>query len=223
MPDERTPSAPVVEPHAPVAVEGSTRVEELVYEATERLMSEIPFGELSVAQIIAAAGVSRATFYYYFSSKFSVLTGLLDRAMDDVFGKIQPFVSRPEDQLPGQAIRRSISQVTRVWRDHRLVLQATSQHWHAVPELRALWLRIAERFITIGTEVIDRERASGVLSPAVSSRQAAALLFWSTERSLHIAGLGLEPSFDDETSLEDALVSMWLGTLYAEKAPAVRP
>lgn len=215
MPEDATPKTTTTRAAGrPREHDGSTELEELIFVATEGLMRDVPFNDLSVAQVIKAAGVSRATFYFYFSSKFSVLTGLLDRAMNDVFATVQPFVGRPSGESPEDALRRSLRQVTRVWRDHRLVLQATSQHWHAVPELRARWMQIAERFIVAGAEEIERERETGLLQATAPSRQLAAMLFWGTERCLHIAGLGSEPSFADETAIEDALVAMWLGTLY---------
>jgi AcrR family transcriptional regulator len=54
----------------PRAHTGEQDAEKAIFEATERLLAEQPLHELSVAQIITAAGLSRATFYHYFSSKF---------------------------------------------------------------------------------------------------------------------------------------------------------
>ena len=63
-----------------------------IYGATLQLMARKEFGDLSVADVLAEAGVSRASFYYYFESKFGVLSGLLSRAMDDIFEKVSPFL-----------------------------------------------------------------------------------------------------------------------------------
>ena len=54
---------------------GDTRGQ--IFEATESLLADVPLHDLSVAQIIERAGVSRATFYFYCSSKFAVVEGLL--------------------------------------------------------------------------------------------------------------------------------------------------
>ena len=48
-----------------------------IFEATEKLLGEHSLQEVSVAQIIAEAGLSRATFYFYFGSKYSVAASLL--------------------------------------------------------------------------------------------------------------------------------------------------
>ena len=188
---------------------------ESIFSATARLLTQQSFSNISVAQILTEAKVSRATFYFYFASKFSVLSGLLERAMSDIFETVQPFLARSPDEPPAVALQRSIRAVTRAWHRHRPVLQAANHHWHSEPELRTLWLAIVERFIAAGAVEIDRERAAGIVTSQVPSKTLAATLFWGTERVLYIAGLGVEPSLADEEAAVDALVAMWLGTLYA--------
>ena len=188
---------------------------ESIFSATARLLARQSFTDVSVAQILTEAKVSRATFYFYFASKFSVLSGLLERAMNDIFETVQPFLARSPEDPPPVALRRSIRAVTQAWHRHRAVLQAANHHWHSEPELRSLWLAIAERFIAAGALEIERERAAGIITSQVPSRTLAATLFWGTERVLYIAGLGVEPTLADEEAAVDALVTMWRGTLYA--------
>jgi AcrR family transcriptional regulator len=188
---------------------------ENIFSATARLLARQSFSDISVAQILTEASISRATFYFYFSSKFSVLSALLERAMNDIFETVQPFLARSPEDSPTVALQRSIRAVTQAWHRHRPVLQAANHHWHSEPELRSLWLAITERFITAGAAEIDRERAAGIITSQVPSRTLAATLFWGTERVLYIAGLGVEPNLADEEAAVDVLVTMWRGTLYA--------
>lgn len=185
-----------------------------MYAATARLMEREAFADISVAQILTEANVSRATFYFYFSSKFSVLSGLLESAMEDIFGTVQPFLERSPDDPPSIALERSIRAVTQAWHRHRAVLQAANQHWHSEPALRSLWLAVVERFVAAGAVEIDREREAGLITSDLPSRTLAATLFWSTERVLHIAGMGVDPELTDEESMVGPLVAMWSGTLY---------
>ncbi len=187
---------------------------ENIFAATARLLDRESFNEISVAQILTEAKISRATFYFYFASKFSVLSGLLERAMNDIFETVQPFLARPPEESPTVALQRSIRAVTQAWHRHRPVLKAANHHWHSEPELRDLWLAIAERFIAAGAVEIERERSAGLITSPVASRTLAATLFWATERVLYIAGLGVEPVLADEEAAVDSLVVMWRGTLY---------
>ncbi|MGW0037012.1 TetR/AcrR family transcriptional regulator [Gordonia sp. NPDC003376] len=188
-----------------------------IYAATLELMAEQPFGELSVAQILRRAAVSRATFYAYFPSKFAVLRGLLERAMIDISATVSPFLQRDSHEPPEAALERSIRAVTHTWGRHRLVLQAVTLHWPTEPEIRDMWLTLADRLIDSGAREIERERAAGLLTTGVGSRKLAATLFWGTERVLYIAGLGFDDDLEDEDSLVDSLVAMWSGTLYGTR------
>jgi len=185
-----------------------------IYRATLELMAHTTFGDISVAAILREAQVSRATFYSYFSSRFAVLRGLLERAMDDIFQTVSPFLRRTADDPPEAALERSIRAVATTWRRHRVVLQAVNHHWSTEPELRELWLEITSRFIEAGASEIERERRSGVMVSSVPSRQLASTLFWGTERVLHIAGLGVDPELPDEDAAIEPLVTLWSGALY---------
>jgi AcrR family transcriptional regulator len=182
--------------------------------ATVRLLERTSFTDTSVAHILDEANISRATFYFYFESKFAVLAGLLENAMDDIFETVQPFLARPPEDSPEAALERSIRAVTSAWHRHRLILQAVAHHWHSDPGLHALWLGIVERFVAAGADEIERERETGKITSPLSGRILASTLFWGTERVLYMAGLGIEPSLPDEESAVGALVAMWHGTLY---------
>lgn len=182
--------------------------------ATVRLLGRTSFTDISVAHILDEANISRATFYFYFESKFAVLTGLLENAMDDIFDTVQPFLARAPEDAPEVALERSIRAVTSAWHRHRVILQAVAHHWHSDPGLHTLWLSMVERFVAAGAEEIERERAAGKITSPLSGRTLASTLFWGTERVLYIAGLGIEPALADEEAAVDPLVRMWHGTLY---------
>ena len=59
---------------------GEQDLREAILAATTGLLAERAFADLSVAEILTAAGVSRGTFYFYFDSKHDVLAELVRRA-----------------------------------------------------------------------------------------------------------------------------------------------
>jgi AcrR family transcriptional regulator len=193
---------------------GTSETELAIFDATERLLSEVPLHELSVAQIISAAEISRATFYFYFSSKFAVVSGLLARVMDEIFEVVQPFVQRTDEIAPEEALRQSLAGATQLWKTHRPALRAIHEHWNTTPELRTLWLAVVQRFTDAVAAEIDRERQSGLAPGGASSRQVAAALLWGTERCLYVAGLGVDPDLPDEADTLEPLLALWVGGLY---------
>lgn len=193
---------------------GDAPVVDQIYSATLTLLQDKQIADISVADILEAAAVSRASFYYYFKSKFAVLAGLLNRSMDDIFATVSPFLIRSPDADAESALETSIRAVAIVWHRHRAVLHETSRHWHREADLRVQWLAIVERFVVAGVAEIDRERDAGLIASEVDSRQLVTTLFWGTERILYIAGLGIDPALPDEEAAVAPLVDLWRGTLY---------
>jgi AcrR family transcriptional regulator len=193
---------------------GTSDVEVAILEATERLLETIPFRDLSVAQIIKEAGISRASFYHYFSSKFAVITSLMAVVMAQMAEVVSVYVDRKDEVPPREALRESIINGARLWDDHRMVLRAVHEHWNAVPELREMWLRVNEGFkVGIAAE-IERERASGMAPKGVPSRQLASMLVWSSGQLMFLAGLGVDEDLPSEKALIEPLASMWLGAIF---------
>jgi AcrR family transcriptional regulator len=193
---------------------GSSDAEVLILQATEELLADVPVGKLSVAQIIERAGVSRATFYFYFGSKYAVITALLKNVMDEIYEQVQPFVNPDVNASTPEALRASLEGGARVWRSHRFVLRATSEHWTGVPELRVLWTGLVKRFTDGVAAGIDHARAAGDLPEGADSRRLAAALLWGSERAFHVAGLEADEDLGNEEEVAEALIAIWTGALY---------
>jgi AcrR family transcriptional regulator len=189
-----------------------------IFDATERLLAAEGLHEISVAHILRESGVSRATFYFYFSSKFAVVTGLLARVYDRLFDVVQPFVSRNAGESPEGALHRSLDAAAAIWRQHRPLLRALHEHWAVVAELGAAWHSISVRFTDAVAASIDKDRAAGLAVAGPDSRQLAALLLWSTDQCLYIAGLGADDDLPGEHATVEPLMTMWLGCLYGSSA-----
>lgn len=200
--------------------DGMSDAERHVFAATERLLADLSLRDLSVTRIVEEAGISRATFYFYFSSKFAVVTGLLARVMDEIFQTVQPFIGRGRDDPPEDALRASLTAATAVWASHRYVLRAVHEHWHAVPELRSLWLDVFDGFTASLGERLDRERAAGLLADIPDARRMAASLLWATEGCLYVAGFGVDDDLPSEDRIVEPLVALWVGSLYGVRPSA---
>lgn len=200
----------------PRAHEGTSETELAIFEATERLLAEGPLTELSVAQIISAAGISRATFYFYFSSKFAVLAGLLARVNDEIFEVVQPFVQRQDSAHPEEALRESLAAAVELWQRHRPALQAMHEHWNATDQLRELWITGTARFAEATAAELERQRQAGLAHYSGDSALLSSALIWSTEQCLYMSGMGVDPNLPDEQTALDALVTLWHSAVYRD-------
>ncbi|WP_433050594.1 TetR family transcriptional regulator [Dactylosporangium sp. CS-033363] len=73
----------------------SPELRERILEALRHLLDERTFDSLSVAEIIAAAGVSRASFYFYFPGKQAALAELVRRAVGAGHQAAEPWLASP--------------------------------------------------------------------------------------------------------------------------------
>jgi TetR/AcrR family transcriptional regulator, ethionamide resistance regulator len=195
-----------------VSIATQSRAEAAILEATERLLRERPLHQLSVADIIDAAGVSRTSFYAYFASKTAVIAECLREVMDEVMVAV-----RPLHQHSGgaeTAIRVSLEQWVEVCKTHGALLRTVSEEWPHDAEIRRLWFETLET-VTAGTaRVIHGARGSGQAPDGADPRALAACLMWGYERTLHVALVGDAVGLPGPEAIVEPLAQMMVGGLY---------
>jgi len=189
-------------------------IEQSVCDATERLLATRRFADLSVADILLEAGVSRASFYFYFASKYTLLSAVSERAVDEVYAVTQTWLRRSGSEPPLDALRTAMQGAVSRWGAHGPVLRAIVDSAASAPEIDAQWKRLIERFTAAAAEQIDRERAAGVAPAGMDSRALAALLTWMTERALFLMVSDGEPEFADPEALVETLAGVWWRAIY---------
>jgi len=122
--------------------------------ATRELLRESRFDSLSVADILDAAGVSRASFYFYFPSKQAVLGDLVREAVAQGQQAARPWTDQELD--PITALRAGVTDGARLWRENAGVLMAIVESWGSDEGLRELWLEQMNLFTEAATARIDR-------------------------------------------------------------------
>jgi len=203
-----------------VSLATQARAETAILDATEQLLRERPLHQLSVADIIEAAGVSRTSFYAYFASKTAVIAECLRQVMDQVMVAVRPFHSHSGDDTEA-AIRVSLGQWVEVCRTHGALLRTVSGEWPHDAAIRALWFETLEA-LTAGTAKAVRDaRASGQAPAGADPRALAACLMWGYERVLHVALVGGAVGLPDLDAIVEPLAQMMIGGLYGQ-APGDR-
>ncbi|HTU97057.1 MAG TPA: TetR/AcrR family transcriptional regulator [Solirubrobacteraceae bacterium] len=204
-----------------MSVATQPRAHAAILEATERLLRERPLSQLSVADIIEEASVSRASFYAYFSSKTAVIAEALRSVMDEVMVAVRPFHAQEGGDTEA-AIRVSLRQWVEIGKTHGALLRTVSEEWSHDAEIRALWFATLET-VTAGTaRVISSARAGGGAPGGADPRALAACLMWGYERVLHVALVGDAVGLPDPDAIIEPLAQMMVGGLYGQ-APAPRP
>ena len=199
-----------------------TRAQAAILAATERLLQERALHELSVADIIEAAGISRTSFYAYFPSKTAVIAAGLRRVMDQVMVAVEPLHADTSAD-PEAAVRVSLAQWVSVATRHGALLRAVSEQWPHDEELRDLWFGMLGTMAAGTARVIADARRAGVAPEGAPARALAACLMWGYERVLHVALVGEAAGLPDPDVIVEPLTQMMVGGLYGRAlAPSPR-
>ncbi len=198
-----------------------TRTQAAVLDATERLLRQRPFSELSVNDIIDEARISRTSFYAHFDSRTAVIAECLRRVMGEIAVAVDPFLAESEDD-PEAAIRASIRRWMAVAREHGEVLRTVSEQWPHDARLRELWFSIMARFAAGTARVIRTARAAGQAPPGADPERLAACLMWGYERVLQVASAGDAIGLPDPDAIVEPLAQMMTGGVYGLPAFAER-
>ncbi len=147
-------------------------------DAAERVFQERGVSRTSLAEIAAAAGVTRGVIYWHFKNKADLFDAMIERVFDPLETKLAEVLARgPDDPLRGQRdlavyfIERvaAVPQYGRVleisWHKCEYVGEmATSRDNH---------LECGNRYLGIIEEAMRLAIERGELSPRVHPRQAA--------------------------------------------------
>ena len=182
-----------------------------ILESTERLLAERPLAELAVAEVLEDAGVSRASFYFYFQSKHAIVAALLERIVDEVYTAASPWFERGETP-PREALIAATSGSLALWREHGAVMSAVIEHWASAPELREIWGGVMESFTDAAAAQIERDREAGVAPPGADPQKLAGVLVAMNERCYYFAISAGDPT--DDPALVETLTGVWLASIY---------
>src|SRR4051794_38070132 len=148
-------------PHMP-REKPDSQVREAILDATRRLLERKRYDELTVADILAEAGVARGSFYFYFEGKADVLADLVRRAIGQGHEAAESWHGHGSAPASIEAAtRQSIADGARLWRAEAPVLRAIVQNWQSNPRLYEIWRSMMDSFTTATEARIVADRESG--------------------------------------------------------------
>lgn len=178
------------------------RRERALLAAAERLLGEGRFDDASVADLAGAAGISRATFYFYFGSKQDLLAATIEAAVSDLESRLAPNpAGRPDAPVP-EVVGGTVRAAADLWWEHRVVLRASVELGSASAEVYARNRRSIDRV----------SRLTADLFGDASSLPTITALVLMTERSFYDLAREERPRADYD-ELADLLVTIWLRAL----------
>jgi AcrR family transcriptional regulator len=171
-------------------------------------LADVAFSDLTIAQIAAAAGVSRSSLYFYFADKAQILLVLYTDVLEQMSAELERWFADPSrhaEPWSGASIRTAVT----VARGNANVVCAALDSRGTNREIDHALSTYFDRAVGRCTLLIERERAAG-LAPS-SGPPAPALaraLMHMTLHSIHeLLRAGARDA--DTEELIDTLTVLW--------------
>ncbi|GHF68076.1 AcrR family transcriptional regulator [Amycolatopsis bartoniae] len=154
------------------------------------LLATKSFDALTTNDIAERAGLSRASMYFYFSSKQEALVALFAKTVEALREKSRAAADDPA--APRDAIATAMRHTRDRWREHGLIMRVAIDQASAIPEIGALWTETAEIFIDAITAILVRAGVKSHDGPD-GARALAGAVCWMIERTFyHASAVSLE-------------------------------
>jgi len=135
-----------------------------IREAARQLMESLPFEEITMVDIAAAAQLSRATLYLYYSSKFEILRDIIDSGQHEVTEQLA--VALRGARGFRERLLAVTSSLLEVLQQNRAVYQTVTgaTFWEKLgPDGRATLLSITAHFSEFLESIIEQGITDGEL------------------------------------------------------------
>jgi AcrR family transcriptional regulator len=172
-----------------------------------RLLTDRAFDTLTIDQIAAAAGVSRRTFFRYFTSKEDVVFAFLDQWAVRLAADI---VARPAEEDPVAAVQNSFRQLTAAYDDRALALVRLVRETPSLREQERinrehLRMAVVDALTTrLGLDA-ERDMRPQILATIAFAPLDAAMLAWFGNRSGEAVGGLLDEALGTFEQERDAM------------------
>ncbi|GAA4151062.1 TetR/AcrR family transcriptional regulator [Actinomadura keratinilytica] len=158
------------------------RQEIALLDSVERLVGGKPLAEITLDEIAAGAGLSRAAVYFYFDGRDAVLRAALDRAIEAGMGILDAHAGRGL----GEALADIMADFLGWWRRKGGLICAIIDQSGRDAQLRDAWRAFFERSGGILAEALERDRAAGLVPDLGDAREMCVALTYMCERNFYM-------------------------------------
>lgn len=209
----RSPRRVVPEPSLKIGKSDRTRA--AIQNAALDFLWSHPFREMTVNSLMTSAGVSRSAFYHYFSDVHELMEALLRDFQKDTFDVVTPWLQGEGDPIP--LLEESLQGLVDVCYRDGPILRAISDAAPMDQRLEKVWEAFKKDFDDAVTHAIEQHQEAGLIKPFDARPVAIALNRMDAYLIIH--HFGKRPR-GNRKSVLDALLRIWVSTLYGDDALA---
>jgi len=177
-----------------------------------QLRSGETFADISVASVVAEAGISRSTFYAYFVDKTTLLRTWYAEFTQVILDAVQAWWSL-DGTATKEDVRAALERIMDTYRAHPELIAATHEAIGTDHGVREAVDDAMRHYIDGLRAHIEAGQAGGFIDPSLPAAETAYWLQWMAERGLH--RMVRAESESSQERLADAYARVVWNTLYA--------
>jgi TetR/AcrR family transcriptional regulator, ethionamide resistance regulator len=178
----------------------------------QQLRSGATYADVSVANVVAAAGISRSTFYAYFVDKTTLLRTWYEEFTEVILDAAQAWWSLDATATKDD-LRAALKRIMDAYRAHPELMAATHEAIGTDHGVREAVDDAMRRYIDGLRGHIENGQAGGFIDPSLPAAETAYWLQWMAERGLH--QMVRAESESSQQRLAEAYAGIVWNTLYA--------
>jgi AcrR family transcriptional regulator len=167
---------------------------------------------MTVDEVMRRTGLSRPSFYVYFSDRHQLVLRVVEHLGTELFTMSDRWLSG-SGEGPDLA-RQALDGVVAVYVEHGPVMRALADAAADDPRVEEAYTALVQSFVDSTARHIEQGIAAGRIRPLAAYETAKALV-WMMERYL-ILSLGREPVTASQ-AVADTLATIWNRVLYGTR------
>lgn len=183
-----------------------------ILNAAEQFLSQRPFREFNVDEVMRCTGLKRPAFYVHFRDKHDLVLRLVQNIAKELFEIANRWF---DGNHPKEDLSRALVETVEVYSNHGRVLRAFVEASGGDERVDHMYRKIIQDFIVAAAQHIREEQATGQVKKDIDVDETAKALIWLEERYLSEA-FGHESQANTEVVIR-VLQNIWTSTLYENK------
>jgi AcrR family transcriptional regulator len=168
-----------------------------------------PFREMTVNTLMAGTGMSRSSYYQYFTDLHDLMRALQDIVAVEIFADVEPWLAGTGD--PVSLMNETMTGLVRVCHQRGPFVRALSDAASTDEAFGTAWNEFLGAFDDAVTARIEGDQQQGLIANFDARPVAVALN--RLDASALIEAFGQHPREDPEP-VREALSRIWISTLY---------
>ena len=191
------------------------RTRSRILRVLETLLNEVPYEQVSIAEVTRRAAVTRPAFYFHFDTLGAAISSLMETLFDELIAVAGQWYSHSGHSQP-ENLRQGMSDTVTLWRRHAVVMDAMMRAAGSDDSA----MRILNEWIGVFTSRATPVVRADARDLPDKADKVATLLVAMTFDAMRRDVRAIVETGTIEEGLADTIATVWIRTVYGHEGGA---